>query len=195
LGSVELHVSELARESGDARYLYESTGPKTAADPLRLDKGNVYKGNLHYTASFIPALALKGVQFDSQPNEIQKAAESNSRDEDGGDAGDSGSIISSSSYDHGPIPITIKSPPPKETTLPKGGRSASKSVESVNTTGTNDSIHTAETSASKATKGVDGEGVEMSTEELLAQRESFSATSQVRCANAATVSRIWYHRL
>lgn len=164
---MELHVSELAKESGESRYLYESTGTKTATDPFRLDKGNVYKGHLHYTASFIPALALTGVKFDSQPNEIQRASEKGSKDDDGGDAGDNSSMFSASDEEHGPIPITIKSSSARDSSPPKDSP-VSKSDESTHTSGTNDSVHTAETSDAK-TK--DADGVEMSTEELLAQRE------------------------
>ncbi|KAF7367225.1 hypothetical protein MSAN_00784300 [Mycena sanguinolenta] len=75
LGLVELRVSDLARESTDRMYPYESTGKKTAADPIRLDKGNAYKGQLHYTAEFIPTIALEGVKFDAAGNEILRAAE------------------------------------------------------------------------------------------------------------------------
>ncbi|KAJ7462762.1 C2 domain-containing protein [Mycena galericulata] len=75
LGSVELRVSDLARESTDRLYPFESSGKKTAADPIRLDKGNAYKGHLHYTAEFVPALALQGVKFDAPTNEIQRATE------------------------------------------------------------------------------------------------------------------------
>ncbi|KAF9458350.1 C2 domain-containing protein [Collybia nuda] len=166
LGSVELHVSELAKESGETRYLYESTGIKKATDPFRLDKGNVYKGQLHYTAEFVPALALKGVKFESQPNEIQKASEKASRDEDGGDAGDSSSMYSSSDEEHGPIPITIKTLPPRDGSPPKNNPT-NESVDSVHTSSTNDTAHTAETSTGN-TK--DADGVEMSIEELLAQQ-------------------------
>ncbi|KAF8213474.1 C2 domain-containing protein [Mycena galopus ATCC 62051] len=75
LGYVELRVEDLARECTDRMYPFESTGKKTGADPIRLDKGNAYKGQLHYTAEFIPTLALEGVKFDSAGNEIQRAAE------------------------------------------------------------------------------------------------------------------------
>ncbi|KAJ7071483.1 C2 domain-containing protein [Mycena amicta] len=74
LGNVELRVSELAKESSDRQYPFESTGKKTATDPFRLDKGNAYKGQLHYTAEFIPTLALEGVKFDGSGNELQRAA-------------------------------------------------------------------------------------------------------------------------
>ncbi|KAG1715796.1 hypothetical protein ID866_1372 [Astraeus odoratus] len=74
LGSVELHVNELAREStANPQYRYESTGKKEAQEPINL--GNqVYQGQLHYVAEFVPALALKNVHFDADENEIQQAA-------------------------------------------------------------------------------------------------------------------------
>ncbi|KAJ7693677.1 C2 domain-containing protein [Mycena rosella] len=96
LGSVELRVSDLARECTDRMYPFESTGKKTAADPIRLDKGGAYKGQLHYTAEFVPALALEGVKFDAPTNEIQRAAEGQ-EDPDGSDVRSSKSSSSSSS--------------------------------------------------------------------------------------------------
>lgn len=77
LGSVELHVSELARESPtDTQYRYESTGKKEAEDPLKLDGGNgqTFQGRLHYVTEFIPCLNLKNVHFDADENEMQQVA-------------------------------------------------------------------------------------------------------------------------
>ncbi|KAJ3567153.1 hypothetical protein NP233_g6551 [Leucocoprinus birnbaumii] len=70
LGSVELQVSDLAEESEDTKYPYQSLGVKSAEDPIRLDKGEGYKGTLTYTAEFVPALALKNLAFgkESQPS-------------------------------------------------------------------------------------------------------------------------------
>ncbi|EKM83486.1 hypothetical protein AGABI1DRAFT_88463 [Agaricus bisporus var. burnettii JB137-S8] len=64
LGSVELHISDLAEESDHAEYQYSSTGVKSCDDPIRLDKGGGYKGSLNYTAEFVPALALKNLSFE-----------------------------------------------------------------------------------------------------------------------------------
>ena len=73
LGTVELHVSELAHESSaDPQYRHESTGRKEARDRIRLD-GDAYQGQLHYVAEFIPSLAVKNVHFDEDESEIQKA--------------------------------------------------------------------------------------------------------------------------
>ncbi|KAJ7456618.1 C2 domain-containing protein [Mycena latifolia] len=107
LGSVELRVSDLARESTDRLYPFESTGKKTASDPIRLDKGNAYKGQLHYTAEFIPALALEGVKFDAPVNEIQRAAQE-SEDPDGSAVRSSGSSSSSSSSGAAPTPTIVE---------------------------------------------------------------------------------------
>jgi hypothetical protein len=83
LGTVEVRVSELVKESDDPDYPYASTGKKTAADPIRLDKGGGYKGKLHYVAEFVPALALSGVRFDGVKNEVQRAVEQGQGDDDG----------------------------------------------------------------------------------------------------------------
>ncbi|KAF7339989.1 hypothetical protein MVEN_01916600 [Mycena venus] len=108
LGTVELRVSDLAREGTDHMYPFESIGKKTGADPIRLDKGNAYKGQLYYTAEFIPTLALEGVKFDSAGNEIQRAAEAEDPD---GHAVRSSSASSSSSGDDAALAVpTIVEP-------------------------------------------------------------------------------------
>jgi Ca2+-dependent lipid-binding protein len=72
LGTVELKVSDLAQEmekgtGGDSRYFFESTGKKDKSEPIRLDRGNLHKGQLHYLAEFLPAFALQGLSFESEP--------------------------------------------------------------------------------------------------------------------------------
>ncbi|KAG6371667.1 C2 domain-containing protein [Boletus reticuloceps] len=75
LGSVELQVNDLVRESStDPQFRHESTGRKEVTQPIQLDGENTLKGHLHFVAEFIPALALKHVGFDAGENEIQKAA-------------------------------------------------------------------------------------------------------------------------
>lgn len=77
LGSVELHVNELARESStDNQYRHESTGKKEVQDPIKLDGSDeqAFHGHLHYVAEFIPCLNLKNVRFDADENEVQQAA-------------------------------------------------------------------------------------------------------------------------
>ncbi|KAG6891051.1 hypothetical protein C0995_014139 [Termitomyces sp. Mi166 len=93
LGTVDLHVNDLAKQSQDYQYPFESTGPKVVSDRIRLP-GNTYKGVLHYHAVFIPALALNNVNFDKR--------ETTTRLEN-----DASSISSS---EHGaPVPLTIQS--------------------------------------------------------------------------------------
>ncbi|KAJ7139747.1 C2 domain-containing protein [Mycena epipterygia] len=120
LGSAELRVSDLARESTDRLYPFESTGKKTGADPLRLDKGNAFKGQVYYTAEFVPALALAGVKFDAPTNEIQRAAEGQ-EDPDGSNVRSSSSSSSSSSRSvpRSPTIVEPKSQAPSSPTAPK----------------------------------------------------------------------------
>ncbi|TFK41292.1 C2 domain-containing protein [Crucibulum laeve] len=170
LGSVELHLADLAQESDDPRYPYKSTGRKTAADPLRLDKANAYKGHMHYTAEFIPALALKGVKFDSQPSQAQKmVGAAGNQDEEGGVVSDDGSSMSSSDEEAQAIPhgVTIKSH--------KKARSKStdttRTVESTHTAATSDSKGTSEKARTAATSSSkEEEGVDMGIDELLSQQ-------------------------
>ncbi|KZT06296.1 tricalbin [Laetiporus sulphureus 93-53] len=87
LGYVELKVSELAKPSkGD--FLYASTGKKTGAESIKLDKGT-YKGKLHFEAEFVPALPVKGIGFEKHANETQQAVPSGSEAEEPSDSRDS----------------------------------------------------------------------------------------------------------
>ncbi|KAG2756512.1 tricalbin [Suillus brevipes Sb2] len=106
LGSVELHVSDIARESpADPQYRYESTGAKEVAEQIQID-GSSYKGQLHYRAEFISALNLKHVHFDAGENEIQKAAHKVQRNHDNG----SSSSTRSSSIDEEERHVTVDHP-------------------------------------------------------------------------------------
>lgn len=82
LGSAELRVADLVTESDDSHYHYHSTGIKNAAEPLRQDKGSGFKGNLHFTAEFVPTLKLKWNKFDTASNEMQTTGDNS--DEEGG---------------------------------------------------------------------------------------------------------------
>src|SRR5438309_1345324 len=97
LGSTELAISDLATLSPveDLKYPYKSNGVKSFTSPLRQEQGgNVYKGTLHYTAEFVPALALRNVKFETSPEtEVEKLKRSGGgkrrnngedNDEDGG---------------------------------------------------------------------------------------------------------------
>jgi hypothetical protein len=173
LGFTELDVSNLASPSPapeDTRYSFKSNGVKTFSSPLRQDGGNVFKGTLHYTAEFIPAVALKNFKFESQDMEVNKVSK---REEDGGIVTDG---ESSEDEDGVPAEVTIKSE-----------RRRSLSLKQKEAAGSKDSIITSQTTDSKGTKesgkmtnpdnGVtlkqeEVKAVEMSIEELLAQRES-----------------------
>jgi hypothetical protein len=173
LGSVELRVSELAKESDNNRFPYESTGTKDTTDPFRLDKGNVHKGSLHYMAQFVPALAIKGVKFEVRSNDFQRAMNGEQEDEDG----DTVDSSSSSSEDGQEVPkgVTITSPKKTHTKAAKSTDTVktSDTTNTANSTHTSDSIHTAGTTPDDeiTAKTTHDDGVEMTTEEVLAQRK------------------------
>ncbi|CAE6385055.1 unnamed protein product [Rhizoctonia solani] len=171
LGFVELSVAGLARQTEDERVPYEGTGKRDVADPIRLGKGQV-KGELHYTAEFIPALALQGINFEGV-DDIQRAidrAKGAHEDEDGFASADESSVSSSDEeIQRVPLDITVNS---------KGHRvSNHKRVKSA------DTVRTAQTGQTAATDTEDselddetppeehkGEGVQMTTEELLSKQ-------------------------
>lgn len=155
LGSVEFAVSALAKKSrDDGQYRYESTGLKEATDPIHLEKGNVYKGFLHYTATFLPALSVKGAKFEPKSkiaDEVNDKSSTHSLSDKEGHDLLSGVTIKLSSKDA-----------PKD--APKS-HVATNSVDSVQSSESSGIAHTAEPSAPQ-------EGVEMSPDELLAHRMS-----------------------
>jgi hypothetical protein len=153
---VEVRVSELVKESDDPDYPYASTGRKTAADPIRLDKGGVYKGKLHYVAEFVPALALAGVRFDGVQNEVQRAVEQGQGDDDGDvvqdDKGMSAAEIKAQAV---PIGVTVRRP---------SGPTHKRGMST-------DTMATTATAATAATAAEKPE-VTLSKEELLQHRKS-----------------------
>lgn len=152
LGSTELAVSELAVPAPeDTRYPYRSNGVKNFNAPLRQEGGNVFKGTLHYTAEFVPALALKNVKFESD-RRVSNFAKNRGYDKDGGVVDD----VSSSEEEDVPAEITIKGKEKKHR-VPHKKKGSKESVVSE--------------SVSASTEE-DENGIEMSTEELLAQRKS-----------------------
>jgi len=163
-----LRVFDLATESDDKRYPYKSTGKREAQDSIRLDKGNAYKGQLHYIAEFVPALALKGVEFEHIPNELQRAV---AGEDDDGDVGfdHSGSSQSSSSDEDQAVPEGITATTPVGATRKEH---VSESSGSAATTSTTD-VPKASSIAGKTGEGShkDKEGVEMTRTELLEQRK------------------------
>ncbi|KAK0208431.1 C2 domain-containing protein [Desarmillaria ectypa] len=156
LGSVELRVSELVKESEDKMYPFQSTGVKTVTDPLHLDGVNAFKGNLHYTAEFIPAMKLKGIKFEGHSNEINQAVAAADDDSESGVVTDGESSISSSDEEAQAVPdgVTIKGTPKKHTR-------AAKSTDTTATTATR------ATAASSETPPPVEEGIEMSMDELM----------------------------
>lgn len=110
LGTVELKVNELAQEkpkdAGEPRFSFESTGRKDKSEPIRLDRGNQYKGQLHYVAEFLPAFTLQDVKFETGPNELQSVVEG------AGDGGDADSDSKSSSSKGHKVTTTITTTEP-----------------------------------------------------------------------------------
>ena len=171
LGTVELKVSELAREmtgAGDSRFSFESVGKMDKSEPIRLDRGNQYKGQLHYLAEFLPAFALEGLKFETGSNELQAAGEGV---EDGDDADDHSS---SSSREREARAITTTEP----IGTPKDG---SKNHHPTNATHTAESTEGSKTASSREGSpptqvGKSGgvkqknEGIRMSKDELFTHR-------------------------
>lgn len=178
LGTVELKVSELAQEipkgEGSLRFSFESTGKKDRSEPIRLDRGNQYKGHLHYVAEFLPAFTLQGLKFKTDPNELQSAVEDSDEVHD-----DSGSASSSSSEEQVERAITTTEP----IGVPRGARKdvqhadATHAVASTNATVVNKTVSSREGSPSSGkTHSTDGknEGIRMSNDELLTHRRWWS---------------------
>ena len=190
LGYVELKLSELAQTAEGKMSTFVSTGRKIGEDPIRLDKGS-YKGKLFYEAEFVPALRLKEVKFSSGGNAIQRAAET-SEDVDGDDVSDSSSSKESDEYAQNvPDGITVSSPTGAEVSRENGpsGHSKSKSTDTTNTMATADSRLSGTTSKSEASMNgliteepKEEEGVEMSKEDLLRQREILFPTCDKGCS-------------
>jgi C2 domain len=165
LGTVELKVSELAQGAGgDSHYLFESRGKKDKSEPIRLDRGNQYKGQLHYLAEFLPAYALQGLTFETGPNEPQSTMVGRV---DGDDVEDSrGQVV-------------VRTP---TTTEPIGtSKNHKKHQQSVDSTATVTSTDTTEVpkavgsregspASEKTRERQENEGVKMSKDELLGHR-------------------------
>ena len=152
-------MSELAQHGKDKRYPYESTGLKTAEDPIELSGGDVYKGTLHYTAQFVSALALKFNKFADRPNELQSIV-GDSGEGGGGDAIDDAGNVSTP-----PIPQGITA------RHPFGGEAAEKTREKKTTdtesTHTSHTAHTTSTTDSKDANDPGTDMAELSQDELL----------------------------
>lgn len=70
LGNVEVDVAQLATESNsaDPRVRYTGTGKQVHKDKIHLGRG-IYKGQIEFDCEFLPAVNLKGAEFDERENE------------------------------------------------------------------------------------------------------------------------------
>ncbi|KAG7099557.1 hypothetical protein E1B28_001390 [Marasmius oreades] len=162
LGSVELHLNELAEANpADPLYPYKSLGVKDARDPIQLDKAHTIKGQLHYTAEFIPALNLRGVKFENTGDRLGGGASSPSDSDDAGSLVTAGSDVSS---DHeAQTVVTIK--------RHSKGQKSIDSNYSAGQPGTNSVPPSpVQAEASKQEETQTESGVQMTTEELLNQQ-------------------------
>jgi C2 domain len=164
LGTVELKVGELARviERGaddHPLYFFESTGKKDKSEPIRLDPGNQYKGQLHYLAEFLPAFALQGLKFETDSNGSQSAVAG--VDGEGDDVeGNTEPVMVRRPTTKEPIGTS------KEETKNQQSAEASTSANEVpKATGDGELSPTRETH-----KRQEKEGIKMSTDELLTHR-------------------------
>ncbi|KZT44501.1 tricalbin [Sistotremastrum suecicum HHB10207 ss-3] len=153
LGSVELHVDTLAKEASDIRYPYVSTGKRTVADPLQLDKNDALKGTLHYVAEFVPSLNMKGITFKNETGELSGARIA------GEDVSEESSSAESGQDEIIPSSTTIKSEPPT------GHTKNVSSIASVNTVVSNASEGAPSNHQGKGTDS--SEGVTISKADLL----------------------------
>jgi hypothetical protein len=144
-------MADLAIKSDDVRYPYESKGVKPVVAQIELENGS-QKGSLYYTAQFIASLALKFAEFEKQTTEKDHVA-SQYNERSSIDSVDD--IPSDATY------IPEKTPTPNTPPEP-----ATNNVPAVD-------VNPNETSEPNgvADKKAKPEVVEMSREELLAQRE------------------------
>ena len=70
LGNVEVDVSQLATESAtsDPRIRFTGTGKQVHKDKIHLGRG-IYKGQIEFDCEFLPAVNIKGAEFDERENE------------------------------------------------------------------------------------------------------------------------------
>ena len=112
LGSVEVNVSGLATTSDDPQYEYKSAGKKEIADKILVGRDQ-YKGVMHYTATFIPTMRVKGSNFKPATNELQRTAHRNDTDNVSISSGES----LSTDDEYGARDITIRLSKTKENVL------------------------------------------------------------------------------
>lgn len=152
---MELDVADLAvpaEEGDDPKYRYRSLGVKEYVSKIRLAI-NSYKGDLHYTAEFIPAVHLKGVSFGKPKNQVQEALDANLE----------GEVNDHAQEDYQKVPegVTV--------TLPRDKKgNGSVPVETAGTASTANGNGNAGSPTDPKTGNEDG--VEISKEELLKSR-------------------------
>lgn len=149
MGSVDVNVSGLATTSEDPQYPYKSTGKKEIADKILVGRDQ-YKGVMHYTATFIPAMHVKGSTFKPATNELQRTAHTEDADNE------SISSDSPSEDEYGARDITIHVSNAKENGLD----------------------NSTESDVPEEPKDED-EGIEMTRDELLAHRKCLILVSDL----------------
>jgi Ca2+-dependent lipid-binding protein len=173
LGTVELRVSELAREivngAGDSRFSFESSGKMDKSEPIRLDRGNQYKGQLHYVAEFLPAFALQDLKFETSSDELPSAVEGV---EDGDDVDDDSSSSSSKRQVLTRVTTTEPMSMTKDNSKnpqPENTMHAAASTEVKKTVSTREGSPPTQVDGRNGVKQKN-EGMHMSKDELLAHR-------------------------
>ncbi len=156
---VSLDVADLAVPAGeadDSKYPYRSLGVKEFVSKIRLGV-NSYKGDLHYTAEFIPAVHLKGVSFGKPKNQVQEALDASCE----GEVNDSALALGSEDHQKVPQGVTV--------TLPKNRKNNGDVPTGTSGTPTAANGTRRADSPTSAKTGDEG-GVEISKEELLKSR-------------------------
>lgn len=124
MGSVEVNLSGLATTSDDPQYEHKSVGKKEIADKILVGRDR-YKGVMHYTATFIPAMRVKGSIFKPATNELQRTAHRNDTDNVSISSGES----LSADDEYGARDITIRLSSTKENVLDNTPKRASLESE------------------------------------------------------------------
>ena len=168
LGYMELRLNELAEEENSEEYPYKSTGKKTEAANLKFDKGT-FKGQLHYEAEFVPALALRDFKFSTGGHHMHAA---NGANGDVESADGNGGSVSSSDVEAEAIPAGIT------TRGPLGMKRKENHVKNAASTDTSytvdvddDADSIIESSTESEGKGKPVKGVVLSKEQLMEHRK------------------------
>jgi len=187
LGYTELHLNELATGADSEEYPYKSTGKKVEAANLKFDKG-IFKGQLHYEAEFIPALALKNFEFSTGGNGIQQdvngaaGPSGNGTDEDGGS-------VSSSDIEAEAVPTGITTRGPLGAKKKEEQKSAASTDTALTGDVEPDANSAIESSSESERKSRSGKGVTMSKEELMRYRKPKLSSHHSRRSHRSF--RIW----